>query len=188
MRRLIAYPGALPQDIGYAPAMNRRGHGSEPAMEPGWYPDPDRPGIEIYWDGDDFPEDVPPRVASARSAFLTRLALAIGALLALGAIAVTLAPTSPTAAGDSGCGTWLSPGYDRAEVAELFDTAVDLDQKVSQLGGDTSELQASTLAVVRAYEACDKALDTRRTVALSMLGLAVVLPMAVLFVGGRRDG
>lgn len=156
-------------------------------MEPGWYPDPDRPGIEIYWDGSDFPDGVPPREASTHPVLLTRLAITVGVLLALGAIAVTLTPTSPTAAAATGCGTWLSPEFEREEVADGFGEAVEAEETLSTLGGDTTELQASMLALVRAYEACDKALSTRRTVTLSMLGLAVALPVAVLFVGGRRD-
>lgn len=156
-------------------------------MKPGWYPDPDWPGIEIYWDGDDFPDDVPPREESTGPALLTRLAIALGAILALGAIAVSFAPASPTAAGDASCGTWLVPEYDRQEVADLLGRAVDLDEQSSRLGVDSSELQASTLAVIRAYEACDGALSRRRTLALSLTGLAVALPIAVLFVAGRSD-
>ena len=40
---------------------------------------------------------------------------------------------------------------------------------------------------MRAVAECDDRLETRRTVTLVMLGLAVVLPGAVMFVGGRRE-
>jgi hypothetical protein len=122
---------------------------------------------------------------STESSIATRLAIAVGLLFVFGALAATFLPASPSTGG--GCGTWIAPEYDRERVAQLVERGQRVVEDSAGLGLDTSDLQASTVGLVRAYVECDEALGTRRTLSLGMLGLAVLLPGAVIFVAGRRE-
>ena len=116
-----------------------------------------------------------------------RAAAVLAAVLFLGAVAATFLPTSPQGAT---CGTWVAPEWDDESTQRLLDRAGVLREGAGidpsgELGAEVAGLAASVSASKRL---CDDALSTRRTVALVLLGAAVLVPAGVLFVGaGRRE-
>lgn len=103
----------------------------------------------------------------------TRIAVAVAALFAVGALAFTLVPAGTA---NTDCGWWFSPEWDRDESREL----------ATSLAGFGDE--ASAMVVARNWRECDEALSTRRNVSLGLLGAGVLIPGAVVFVGrGRRS-
>lgn len=102
-----------------------------------------------------------------------RAAVVFGLLLVLGAAVATFLPADQP---NAKCGTWVNPEWDTARSQEL--------------AKDFAELGANQQAVhvANAYLGCRDALDTRRTVTFVLLGLAVMVPVGVLFIaGGRRE-
>ena len=117
---------------------------------------------------------------------LQRAAVALGALLVLGAVAATFLPTSPEGVT---CGTWVSPEWSDSGVDELVGQAEDLAEEYGDFAGAGDQAEAMAANALRNQRLCDDALSTRRTVSLVLLGLAVLVPASLLFVGGgqRRD-
>lgn len=112
--------------------------------------------------------------------FWTRLAVAVAVLAILGAVSATLLPTSPQGAS---CGTWVSPEWTDQKTNALVDQALELtDQSIS--GDIAGEGYAIASNARTAQRLCSDALGTRRTVSIVLLGLALVLPAGLLFVGG----
>lgn len=111
-----------------------------------------------------------------------RIAAVLAALLLAAAAIATLAPTS--AIGTS-CGTWVAPEYDRDRVADLLARGEDTTADLEQLGAE-SDLTAMGNVLAAATLECDDALDTRRLIALVLLGLAVAAPLAIIYVGRAR--
>lgn len=116
----------------------------------------------------------------------TRAAVAVAAVLILAALGATFLPASPAPGLE--CGTWVAPEWDADTSDELVTDARGIYQRSVAAGRD--ELAGDALAVaadVRRNQAqCGQALDTRRTVAMSLAGLAIILPAAVMFTAGRR--
>ena len=110
---------------------------------------------------------------------LTRLALVLGGLFLAAAVGLTFAPSS---ANGSDCGTWVAPAWSDDGMSSLRD-------EVSGLQGTIMEGRAAAiLAGARASQAaCTDELDTRRSLALAGLGLAVVAPGALVWIGRGRD-
>lgn len=113
-----------------------------------------------------------------------RIAIAAAVLLLLGAVAATFLPTSPNGAT---CGTWISPEWGEKETDELVESTRGLvEQSLSD------ELAAEAYAIAagarESQRVCSDALSTRRTISLVLLGLAVLVPVGVMFIaGGRRE-
>lgn len=103
--------------------------------------------------------------------------LAVVAILALIGVAAWATFTSPQKLGTE-CGKWPSPGWSIEDV----DTYTQLAETTAALTGqpaDGSELRA-------AARMCDDALSTRKTVALTSVGLVVAVPFGMAFVLYRR--
>lgn len=117
---------------------------------------------------------------------LKRLAAALAVLFVLGAVAATFLPTAP---GGASCGTWVSPEWNDDDVDALLEDFEGLYDRAieSELYDFAGEAEGSVRGVMFASIACESALSTRRAVALSLLGAAAVVPLAVLFVAGRRE-
>lgn len=116
----------------------------------------------------------------------TRSAIAVGAVLLAAAVAVTFVPASPSGAT---CGNWLAPEWDQDKVGELLDQYESIYDQAQASGQDdiANEAAGSAAGVAEAHRVCSNALSTRRVVSLVLVGLAVVVPIGVLFVaGGRR--
>lgn len=110
---------------------------------------------------------------------------AVAAVLFLG-LAVWAAFVPAHSHGDS-CGTWVSPNLTDDAVAAQVAQARDLVARSGALGLDTSDLQASTVALVDAKQECDSSLSTRETLTWVGMAGALLVPGAVLFVAqGRR--
>lgn len=62
----------------------------------------------------------------------TRLAIAIGLLCAIGALAFTFLPAS--SANGASCGTWVAPEMSREEVADLVDAIDGLNEVNDAVG------------------------------------------------------
>jgi len=110
----------------------------------------------------------------------SRITAVIAALFLAAAAIATLAPTS--ALGTS-CGTWVAPEYDRDQVADLLARGEKTAAGLEQLGADGSDLTAMGNVLAATTIECDDALDTRRLVALVLLGLAIAAPVAIIYVG-----
>lgn len=110
-----------------------------------------------------------------------RIALAALVLLLAGAGAATFAPSSASGAS---CGTWVAPEWSASETAELVGKYDALSERASVLSPEMSgEAAGRAERLMAIQQGCDAALGTRRMVALVLLGLAVAVPAAVLFVG-----
>lgn len=57
------------------------------ALKPGWYKDPERPGIQRYWDGDDWATEIAPR-AIPEPAWKQARVIAFGILMAIAVLYV----------------------------------------------------------------------------------------------------
>lgn len=124
------------------------------------------------------------RATGSRSPLAARLAIAVAVLGVLAALGLSLVPTS---AGPAKCGWWFNPHYSASNAAE----ADHLDELADQLGalGDQSsadEAHQTADAARLGYVWCSGKLDNRRTWSFVALGAAVVLPVAIVFVAGRR--
>lgn len=117
-----------------------------------------------------------------------RIAIALGALLLLGGALATFLPTSPEGAS---CGTWVAPEWTEDDMDDVS-RAVDVGDDLSRLNLDGSlddqiaDLGAAAYVAVESKRLCDDALGTRRTTAIVLLLLGVVVPAGVLFVGASR--
>lgn len=114
-----------------------------------------------------------------------RLAIVAGLVLTAGAVLVTLLPATPAAGIE--CGTWVAPEWDDDTTRELLDDAQRIHDRT-----DSPEIAAGARQVARdvrrAADLCAPALSARRAIALSLAGLALILPAAVIWVGrSRRD-
>lgn len=117
-----------------------------------------------------------------------RIAIALGALLLLGGALATFLPTSPEGAS---CGTWVAPEWtddDMAAASRAADAGANLDQLNidGSLDDQVAGLGAAAYVAVESKRLCDDALGTRRTTAIVLLLLGVVVPAGVLFVGASR--
>jgi hypothetical protein len=125
----------------------------------------------------------------AMSSLAGRLAIALGVLFVVAAAVVTFAPASPSGAT---CGNWISPEWSDAKTQELVDQASSTYDQATALGSDEIASESAGLAISarRAHDVCADSLSTRRTVAIVLLALGLVVPIAVMFVvsGGRRNG
>lgn len=116
-----------------------------------------------------------------------RLALVAAVVLFAGALAATFLPTEPLPS--LKCGTWVAPEWDEDEAQKMIEGLRETYEKADALGAEDIAGDSYGLArnIRRATEECGAALSTRRTVALSLLGLAVLVPGAIVFVArGRR--
>ena len=116
---------------------------------------------------------------------VSRLALVLGVLLLGGAAGVAFLPASPSGVT---CGTWVSPEWDRERAQVMAEDAADTAEQADAMGADALAGEAGGLAlrVARNYRLCDDTLSGRRTWSLILLGAAVIVPAAVLFVGAAR--
>lgn len=116
-----------------------------------------------------------------------RSAIALGVLLLVAAVLVTFAPASPSGAT---CGSWVAPEWDDDAVAELLEQYQSIYDRARAAGRDdlAEDALGSASGVAEAHRVCSDALSARRALSLVLLGLAVVVPVGVLFVaGGRRN-
>lgn len=126
-------------------------------------------------------------MSNAGGEIWTRLAIAVGTLAILGSVGATFLPTSPQGAS---CGTWVAPEWTDEKTDALVDRALELtDQSVSDdIAGQGYAIATNARTAQRL---CNDALGTRRTVALVLVAMGLVLPVALMFVGGsttrRRD-
>ena len=113
---------------------------------------------------------------------IQRLAVVVGSLLLVGAAAATFLPTSPQGAT---CGTWVAPEWNEDHVDKLREQANSLAEQdfTGEFGGEALAIAAGSQKALRI---CDDALGTRRTVTFVLVGLAVLVPVGLLFVGGGR--
>lgn len=125
------------------------------------------------------------RTIPVMSSLTGRLAIALGVLLVVAAVLVTFVPASPSGAT---CGNWVAPEWDDDTTAQLLEQARSLYDEASAAGQDAIASQAlgSGTGIAKAHQVCSDALSTRRAVSLVLVGLAVVVPIGVLFVGGGR--
>lgn len=113
----------------------------------------------------------------------TRVAIVAFFVCILGAVASLVLPTSPQGAN---CGTWLAPEWTDSGTAEIVDGTEALREQ--SLDPELSEDGTSmAYAAVTSKRLCDDALGTRRTVSLVLLGMAVIVPAGVVFVGRGRS-
>jgi len=120
------------------------------------------------------------------SSLAGRLAIALGVLFLVAAAIVTFAPTSPSGAS---CGNWIAPEWTDAKTQDIIDRSSRTYDQASALGADDLADESARIAISarRAHDLCADSLSTRRTLAIVLLGLGIVVPIAVLFVdGGRR--
>lgn len=96
---------------------------------------------------------------------------------------------APTEKMGADCGTWASPELSDARMADLerrYDS-LDTDAMIELgMGDDVTELAGQRGYIAAAKVACDDALSTRRNVTVGLFGGAVLLPLLVMFVGGRQ--
>jgi hypothetical protein len=111
----------------------------------------------------------------------------VGLLCAIGAVLATFLPATADD-GASRCGTWIAPRYGADETDVLLERAHGLYLDARQAGDAAGAREVLRIAGnIRAAAAdCAGTLETRRTVALVLVGLAVVGPVAVMFIGGRE--
>jgi hypothetical protein len=95
--------GSTASGVGYGTMSSRLGEwwesrkrpagGLHPELDddvpPGWYDDPLRPGIQMYWDGDDYSDDVAPR-PTPEPAYKQARVIALGILMALAVVFVVV--------------------------------------------------------------------------------------------------
>jgi hypothetical protein len=114
---------------------------------------------------------------------LTRLAVAIGGLLLLGAALATFLPTSPDG---STCGTWVAPEWSASRTQDVVDRATQTEIDAEQVSRSDLAAQARAIGAgaERSQAVCADALGNRRNLALVLLGLAVAAPGLVLWVSG----
>jgi|SRR6478752_6549633 len=113
----------------------------------------------------------------------TRVAIVAFFICVLGSVAALVLPTSPQGAS---CGTWLAPEWTDSGTQRILDSTEDvreqnLDADLAQDGASIAYIAATSKRL------CDDALGTRRTVSLVLLGLAVVVPAGIVFVGRARE-
>lgn len=113
----------------------------------------------------------------------TRLAVALGILLFAGALLVTFLPTSPTGAT---CGNWLDPEWSDSHTQQMLNRGTTIAIRAENVNRPDLAARARAIAagVEHSHLVCSSALSTRRTMALVLLGFAVLMPAAVWFVGG----
>lgn len=116
----------------------------------------------------------------------TRLAAMLGILLLAGVLLATFLPTSPAGAT---CGTWVAPEWSSTETWSIIDRATDTARRAEEAGRDdiASQARGVALGAVHSSSVCSSALSGRRTISVILLGFAVLVPIAVLFVGGIYD-
>jgi hypothetical protein len=121
----------------------------------------------------------------ARMTFTVRLAVAAGVLFLLGVGAATFLPSDQPGAH---CGTWVAPEWPRGEVVRLAAQFRDQGRQFTALSHprEAADAEANAQDTERAYVVCSDALSTRRTWTFALLGLAVVVPALIVFVGRGR--
>jgi ABC-type dipeptide/oligopeptide/nickel transport system permease subunit len=127
----------------------------------------------------------PPR-PSGLSRLSTRLAIVLGVLFLAAGVLMTFLPSSTAAA--EKCGTWVHPEWSKAKSASMASQWGELAEKFDALNASdqAAAAQANSASSVAAYVTCTDELGSRRTWSLVLIGLAIALPIGVVFVAGRR--
>jgi hypothetical protein len=115
-----------------------------------------------------------------------RVAVVVGLLCLSGALLATFLPAS---AGPDECGTWVAPEYGDDETEAMLEETHGLYLDARASGQDAIAGQAVGVAAMirRASVECGDTLGTRRMLGVGLLGFAVVGPVAVMFIGGKRQ-
>lgn len=112
----------------------------------------------------------------------SRIAVVLGALFAVAALAVVLVPVSSDGAE---CGSLVSADWTEEQVEDMSDRSRDIADR--DFSGQYSDEAFGLAANARANgRACDQSRSTRWVLVGVAGGLAVVAPAAVLFIGGGR--
>lgn len=122
---------------------------------------------------------------SVLSQLSTRLAIAVGVLFLVAGAAVAFAPTSTSG---TTCGTWVNPRWTEEKGSALAKKWADLGDQFEALNAydEAANARGSALAASSIYGRCSDALSPRRTWSIVLIGLAIALPIGVVFVAGRR--
>jgi hypothetical protein len=116
-----------------------------------------------------------------------RLAIAAGVVFLLGAVFVAVVPSSPSGAK---CGSLVNPNYTDGETRTILKKAERLYNEAEGLDLGGEDYQGSALSIAQdaraANIACEDARSSRRTWLFALIGLAIVIPVTIAFVGGAR--
>lgn len=124
---------------------------------------------------------------------IKRLALALALMFTLASGLVAVLPSSPNGVH---CGSLVNPDYTTDETDQLLNQAANADALGNQISQDSGGMFGSDLAdsagdsaiqIQAAFQACEDARSSRRTVLYILVGLAALVPVAIMFVAGRRD-
>lgn len=120
-------------------------------------------------------------------AVLDRIGIVIAVLALAGAAAFTFAPSSAVGAK---CGNWLAPEWDEDKVRDLVESYGELaDQNLDR--DIAGQAVGSMQFLVQVQTECEDKLGVRRTLTFVTLGLGLVIPLALLYVGAairRQEG
>lgn len=159
------------------------------ATRAGWYPDTTASGQERYWDGERWTDARRPIAHQGGGGLLGslsgRLAIAIGALLLIAAAAATFVPAS---VGEESCGTWFNAKWTEEkgdELAEEFEGYADQFETLNE-PEEAAKARGGAINAATIYPRCSNRLDERLGATVVLVVLALLLPGAVLFVGGAR--
>lgn len=114
-----------------------------------------------------------------------RLALAVSLVLGLAVLVLTLTGVDGDRAED--CGTWWNreTSEQAAEDAEAaYAEALDGLRAGEDLGGGNTLVVRASAEFLELHRDCEAALDDRRTLVFWLMGIAVLLPPAALYVSG----
>jgi hypothetical protein len=111
---------------------------------------------------------------------LKRIVIVVAALFGVVALGAILIPSTPDGVK---CGSVVSPDWTDEQIEQFTDA-----DDVSDFGGYGAEARAIASIARSNNRDCSDARSTRKVVAGSAVGLAVVAPLALLFVaGGRKE-